>query len=316
MNGKTIILLPVYNAGQFLRECLDSVIAQTHAEWQLIACNDGSKDSSLKILKEYAAHDHRITILNNPENMGITATRNRLLKNIPDDSDFIALLDSDDVCFPDRLMRQIDFLKKNPDVGAVSSNLEIIDENSKTTGFRRYPCSAKKVQKILPYNNVLAQPAMMLRKDVIQRAGNYSTEYSVCEDYELWLRILEFADFANLPEPVIKYRISSGQSKQRQLKTTLKNTIKIQREYFKRIGCRRPFKLFLRHIAGYFLLLLPSPWILKLFCLLTYKKNRIRCHEFDSGTFSQGFDHFNGSICCLVTYSYCYIKFMKQPKIY
>ena len=96
MNEKTAILLPVYNAEEFLRECLDSIIEQTHNEWQLIACNDGSKDSSLQILNEYAPRDHRITILDNPENMGIAATRNRLLQNIPENSEFIALLDSND----------------------------------------------------------------------------------------------------------------------------------------------------------------------------------------------------------------------------
>jgi glycosyltransferase involved in cell wall biosynthesis len=272
MSKKIAILLPVYNAEQFLRECLDSVIAQTYADWKLFACNDGSKDSSLEILNEYASKDHRITVLDNPENMGIVATINRLLKNIPENAEFIALLDSDDVCLPDRMMRQINFLENNPDIGGVSSNLEIIDENSATTGFRKYPCSAELVRDALPYSNVLAQPAMMLRKEIIQRAGYYSSEYIGCEDYEFWLRILEFADFANLAEPVIKYRISSGQTKSRHLKATLKNTMKIQREYFQRIGCRIPFKLRLQHIAGYILLLLPSQWILKIFCLITYRQ--------------------------------------------
>ena len=272
MNEKISLLLPVYNAEQFLRECLDSIIAQTYTNWELFACNDGSNDSSLEILNEYAAKDTRITILDNPKNMGITATRNRLLKSITKNSEYIALVDSDDVCFPDRLMRQLNFLRSNPNVGGVSSNLEIIDENSVTTGFRKYPDTAEKVKKLLPYSNVLAQPAMMLRKKSIQQAGYYSSEYSVCEDYELWLRILDFADFANLAEPVIKYRIQSGQSKQQYLKTTLHNTMKIQRKYFKRMGCRLPVKLFVQHIAGRILLLLPSNWILKLFCLITYKK--------------------------------------------
>jgi hypothetical protein len=169
-------------------------------------------------------------------------------------------------------MRQLDFLKNNPDVGGVSSNLEIIDEKSLTTGFRNYPFDSEEIREKLPRANILAQPAMMLRKECIKQAGYYCAEYTCCEDYELWLRMLEFTDFANLVEPVIKYRISSGQSKQRYLKTTLKNTMKIQREYFKRIGRRIPFKLFIQHIAGHVLLLLPSQWVLKLFCLITYKK--------------------------------------------
>jgi glycosyltransferase involved in cell wall biosynthesis len=204
--------------------------------------------------------------------MGIVKTLNRLLDAVPEDINFIARLDADDICLYDRLERQLAFLEAHPSIGGVGSSLIIINEKSQVTGRRIYPCQKEEIRRKLPYSNQLAHPSMMLRKESIRKAGYYSSGYNGCEDYELWLRMLEYADFSNLGEPVIKYRISSGQCKQQHLKSTLKNTVKIQREYFKRIGHRIPFTLFVQHWVGFVLLLLPSQWILTLFCLLAYKK--------------------------------------------
>lgn len=272
MKNKIAILLPVYNAEQFLSECLESILQQTYTNWLLFACDDGSKDNSLTILKEYAAKDERITFFENPSNLGIVGTRNRLLDVIPEDVDIIALMDSDDVCFPDRLVRQLDYLKNHPEVGCVSSCLEIIDENSVTTGYRHYPCDAEVIRKILPRTNVLAQPAMMLRKEVIIKTGKYAIDCPVCSDYEYWLRVLEHFDFANLSDPVIRYRISKGQIKQRKLKQSLLVSLAIQRNYYKRIHRMMPALGIFKQCAGMILFFLPSWLILKIFTLLTYKK--------------------------------------------
>ena len=270
--NKTVMLLPVYNAEKFLRECLDGVVNQTCPDFRMIVCNDGSKDGGLDILREYAAKDHRITVLNNPGNLGIVATRNRLLKAIPEDAEFIAWIDADDVCLPDRLERQTAFLAAHPEIGGVGSSLEIIDETSRTTGFRRYPCDPAKIRKILPRTNVLAQPAMMLRSRIIRETGAYSESCPVCQDYEYWLRALEHGDFANLPDPVIRYRISRNQVKQSKLKQSLLITLKIQRDYYRRNRKPMPPAVMAKQLAGFLLCLLPARWILKLFCVIAYRK--------------------------------------------
>ncbi|MBP5531306.1 MAG: glycosyltransferase family 2 protein, partial [Lentisphaeria bacterium] len=89
--------MPVYNAGRFLRECLDSILAQTRADFELIVCDDASCDDSAAILAEYAARDPRVRVLRNERNLGIARTRNRLLESLPDDCGYIALMDADDV---------------------------------------------------------------------------------------------------------------------------------------------------------------------------------------------------------------------------
>ena len=269
---RAIILLPVYNAEKFLRECLDGIVAQSYRGFRLIACDDGSKDSSLEILREYAAKDPRITVLENPENLGIVGTRNRLLEAVPPEAEFVAWIDADDVCLPDRLERQIGFLDAHPEIGGVGSSLEIIDEDSRTTGFRSYPCDAAKIRRILPRTNVIAQPALMLRRQVIAATGRYSTDCPVCQDYEYWLRALDHCDFANLEQPVIRYRISRTQVKQSKLKQSLSITLKIQRDHYRRRHRLMPPAVLAKQLAGALLLLLPAQWILKLFCFLTYRK--------------------------------------------
>lgn len=266
------VLVPVYNAEKFLRECLDSVIGQTFTDFLLIACDDGSTDASCAILAEYAARDHRVIALKNPQNQGIVKTRNRLIDRIPEDAEFVAWLDSDDIMTPDRLARQTAFLTAHPEIGGVGSALEIIDENSRTIAYRSYPESPAEIRRQLPARNVLAQPAMMLRREVVIQTGYHSETFPVCEDYDYWLRCLEICDFANLKEPVLRYRMSSGQVKQSKLKLSLRMTLEVQNLYYRRNRLRKPLPQVFRQVAERLLLLLPASWILGIFCLMTYRR--------------------------------------------
>lgn len=272
MNASLAVLLPVYNAEKYLRECLDSILSQTVSDFELFVCDDGSTDGSFDILQEYAAKHSRIHVLSNPRNLGIVATRNHLLSAVSEKTDFIAWIDADDVMFPDRLRRQREFLESHPGIGGVGSSLEIIDEGSRVTGFRHYPETPEEIRRTLPRRNVLAQPALMIRRSLISQVGEYSSDCPVCQDYEYWLRCLEHSDFANLSEPLLHYRISSTQVKQSKLKQSLRITLQIQNEYFRRIGQARPFSLLIHHVLAHILLLFPSTWIMRLFVLLTYRK--------------------------------------------
>lgn len=273
---KLTVLLPVYNAEKFLPECLDSICNSTYRDFELIVCNDGSNDRSLHILRQYAAKDPRIRVLSNSENLGIVKTRNRLLSEVPEDTDFVAWMDADDICFSERFQKQLDYLMEHPSISGVGSALEIIDENSELTGRRNYPITDSEIRKRMPMCNVLAQPAMLLRHDIIRRIGDYSASCPVCEDYEYWLRAIDRFDFANLPEPLLRYRISKQQIKQRKLKKTLAITMLLQRQYYQRNDRRMPLSGIIRQICGFMLLILPVDWVLKLFVLFIYQKKGLR----------------------------------------
>ena len=272
MNSKIAILLPVYNAEEFLRECLDSMIAQTYTEWELFACNDGSTDSSLQILNEYAAEDRRITILDNPENMGVVKTLNRLLKVVPEDVDFIARMDADDIALPDRLEKQIHYMQKNPHIDIVGGQLEIIDEKNNTLGYRRYATDPITISKNSICANPLAHPTVFFRKELINVLKEYRN-IPGCEDYDLWLRAIQNgAKPANLPDVILRYRISAGQIKQRDMKKSLYSTIKLQ---WKFLFCGKffSFKALVHHLLVFGLFVFPDKILLKLFMKVTYRNN-------------------------------------------
>lgn len=270
--SKVAFLLPVYNASRFLRECLDSILTQTYHDFELIACDDGSLDESLSILREYELHDNRVRVIANTRNLGIAATRNRLLSELSDSVRFIALMDADDVCFSNRLTRQMDFLDAHPEIAAVGASLEIIDENDDTTGFRKYPVSSTELKKTILKSNPLSQSSLLLRREVFESIGEYDEKCIASSDYAYWLKAMKKFKFANLSEPVIYYRISSSQIKQTHLKDTLRTTLRLQRKYLLDPDYRSLFA-FIRHMALYPLLLLPNSTVLKIFQLLVYRTN-------------------------------------------
>ena len=267
------VIMPVHNAGRFLRECMDSVLGQTFRDFILLVCDDGSDDDSLAILEEYAARDKRVHILKNEKKQGVTRTCNKLLAALPAECVFLARMDADDVCMPDRLERQVRFLTGHPEICGISSSLEIIDEQSRTIGYRRYPVSPEEIRIAMPDRNVLAHPALMIRRAAMDEVHGYSNDPACvcCQDYECWLRLLDKHEFANLPDPVLKYRMSSSQCKQSKLRLSLKTSLRLQRAYRTRTNSWT-FRSRLHIFAGYLLLCLPSSLILKLFEATTYRK--------------------------------------------
>lgn len=265
------VLMPVYNAERFLPECLDSLLNQSFPDFICLAADDGSDDSSAKILRDRAERDKRLAPLANPCNMGIAATRNILIRALPRDVKFVALMDADDLMFPDRLERQLAFLNAHPDIDAVGADLEIIDEQGNPGGFRVYPKTPAAIRNAMLSFNPLSQSSMLLRRAVIDETGFYDEKCRVASDYDYWFRAVRKFNFANLPTPVIHYRLSSSQAKQKHLKRTLSTTLRLQRKYL--------FDFFslsgmIRHLAKYPLFLLPSSVIMMLFSLRVYHASR------------------------------------------
>ncbi|MCP3967399.1 MAG: glycosyltransferase [Lentisphaerae bacterium] len=266
------VLLPVYNAEPYLTFTIESVLTQTYQLFEFIIIDDCSNDNSAAIIESYAGKDKRITFLSNEEHLGIAPTRNKLFNHLNPNSDYIALVDADDICLPSRLMCQIDFLKANPDIGAVGSSLVAINEYSQKIGLREYPLSPECIKNSIIRFNPIAQPSIMLRSSLKDKIGNYNESYTVCEDYDYWFRALKEFKIANLVEPVIYYRISKTQSKQKFIRATIINSLKIQRKY---LFSKEYFSLsnLTVHLFKYLVLLLPLKVVLWVFLKVTYGIN-------------------------------------------
>lgn len=227
------VIMPVYNAGNFLQQAIDSILQQSFTDFEFLICDDCSNDSSSEILQQAAKRDTRIKLLYNDKNCGVTFTLNKLLAHAT--APLIARMDADDVAEPERLSLQYDFMLKHPETAVAGGNLEIIDEENSSIGKRIYPQSFKAIKKVMMCQNPLAHPTVIMRKNVIEKLGGYQEQVG-CEDYYMWLRVVENGfELTNLPETLLRYRLSANQIKQRDMKKSLYSTIKLQKKYiFKR----------------------------------------------------------------------------------
>ena len=139
-------------------------------------------------------------------------TRNLLLSKISKTSKYVAIIDADDIAYPERLKKQIDYLDKHETISFLGSDIDIIDEFGKIIGERIYPHSVQEVSETIFMKSPLAQPAVMIRKPALDALGEYNPDFERCQDYELWCRAFDAGyGIANLPEKLIAYRIYSEQ---------------------------------------------------------------------------------------------------------
>jgi glycosyltransferase involved in cell wall biosynthesis len=197
------VLLPVYNARQFLPEALDSILSQTYTGFEVIAIDDGSTDGSGEILEQYARRDPRIRVFHQ-HNQAIVATLNSALAHAR--APLVARMDADDVSRPDRFAKQAKFLAEHPDIDLVSGAFDLIDADG---GYMRtvlHPTSPEAIAGELEYHNMICHPAVMARKAAIEAVGGYRESMIYAEDFDLWLRMAEKGKLTNLPDVILGYR--------------------------------------------------------------------------------------------------------------
>lgn len=264
------ILMPAYNASQFIDAAIQSILEQTYPSFELIILDDGSTDDSAKKAAHWALTDGRVRALQNERNKGIVYSLNRLIQEVNPTSKYLARMDSDDISLPNRLMRQVNFLESNPEYAIVGGHNLIIDKDGLTVGIRRYPTSYEEIIQALPRFSPFSHPTVMIRRSVIEVTGGYDDGHPGCEDYQLWFRIALNYKVANLNEPLLKYRLTANQIKQTQLRRTIQQTLQLQKRWLFHPSLRSVVSV-TRWCAMHGLLVLPESWILKLFTLITYK---------------------------------------------
>ena len=195
------VLMPVFNGAAHLRAAVDSVLAQTFRDFELLVIDDGSSDDSAAIIRSY--HDARIRLLSNPRNLGLVATLNRGLDEAR--GQYIARLDCDDEAQPHRLERQLYFMDRHPEVGIAGSWFEKIQGDRRVRG-EVAPRDAD-IRFMLLFDNAFLHSSMILRKSLLDTHGlRFDPAYLHAEDYEFWVRCARHTDMANLPEVLTRYR--------------------------------------------------------------------------------------------------------------
>jgi glycosyltransferase involved in cell wall biosynthesis len=202
---KVTVLMPVFNSERYLREAIESILNQAYRNFEFLIINDGSTDGSVSIIKSY--NDRRIRLIHNERNLGLIHTLNRGIEQSR--GHYIARMDADDISLPLRLLRQVAYMERHPDVGICGTWIEYFMGLSDVI---RLPVTDAEIKAHLPILCPMAHPTVMFRTAVVRKYGLwYSHDYPHAEDYELWFRAANVTKLANIPEVLLKYRIHPGQ---------------------------------------------------------------------------------------------------------
>lgn len=200
------VIVPVFNEPpEVLRASLASLRKQTLVDFECIVVDESTDSARARECEVQCALDTRFTYIHPPHRQGLPASLNIGLDRAR--GEFVARFDSDDICIPDRLKRQVEFLDDHPSVSILGGALEVIDDDDRTIAFRPYPQDHASIERGMHTTNTMAHPTVMFRRSVALTYGSYDPNFRYSEDLDLWLRWLNAGlEFANLPDVLVRYR--------------------------------------------------------------------------------------------------------------
>ena len=199
------VLMSVYNGAAFLRQAVQSILAQTFTDFEFVVIDDGSTDESLAILQSYG--DARLRIVRNERNLGLTASLNRGLQEAR--GEFVARQDADDVSHPIRLEKQVAFLDQHPPIVIVGTQARYINAagHASVSPLWSKATTAEALRLQSLFDNPFFHTSVMFRRSVIHdQLGGYDPGFRTSQDFELWSRVLQQFDGANLSEALVDQR--------------------------------------------------------------------------------------------------------------
>ena len=223
MTPKVSVIIPVYNREKYVGEAISSILAQSFTYFELLLIDDGSTDGSQEIMKSYT--DPRVRLVCNEYNLGIPKTRNKGLQLAR--GDYIAILDSDDTAFPDRLAKQVAFLDRHQDYALLGSWAAQMDEEGRSLekGKRRFVSSGE-VKSHLLFRCWLHHSSVMARTAILQAYG-YREQYVLCSDFDLFVRLARKHKLGHLPEPLVRHRSHEGSITRQKVQLTKDKDVEI-----------------------------------------------------------------------------------------
>lgn len=237
MNQSTLIsvVIPVYNAAQYLNECIDSILVQTYQNFEIILVDDGSTDNSVEIIKSYT--DERVCLICNTHNyiqslnIGMTKAKGK----------YIARMDSDDIMMPNRLELQYNYMEDHPEIDVCGGAAQCFGNSTKLITLAEYHTEIICNLIIL---NPMIHPTTMMKRNIVLFFPKvkgiyqcYKTDYQYAEDYKLWTDLaIKDCVFANISDILLKYRTSENQVTNRNYDEMMKCTYKISAEYIEYTG--------------------------------------------------------------------------------
>jgi glycosyltransferase involved in cell wall biosynthesis len=240
---KLSVLMTVRNGERFLPAAVESILEQTFTDFELLIRDDGSDDGTHALLRAYAARDSRVKVWVDEPNLGIVRSMNTLFGRAR--GEYVNRHDADDVSVPDRYAQQVAFLDAHPETGLVGTPVEIIGADDvpvpvRVPYFSTAPDNAT-IQQQLLQGCCFCQGSVMFRRALLEQVGAYDEALEQAEDYDLWLRMAEVTQLANLTTPLYRYRRHTESiSSRRWAQQTLNGAQVIEKALHRRRGSLLP----------------------------------------------------------------------------
>ncbi len=232
MQDPTIsVLMPVHNGAQFIEEAVNSILHQDYRDFELLIIDDGSDDDTHAIAVRLASDDTRIR-LHRQEKSGIVAALNFGIERST--GKYLARMDADDIAHPSRLGLQWAKMEAEPRLIACGTDIVKFGD---TDQYVATPPSDEACKALLMIESCFAHPTVMLRADVIRQKGIvYRSDAEYVEDYRLWTDLVPYGDFANISQPLLRYRIHGGQVGSRRIERQRDAHVEISAGMLRRNG--------------------------------------------------------------------------------
>jgi glycosyltransferase involved in cell wall biosynthesis len=224
------VVMPVYNAMPYLNEGVKSILGQTFRDFEFIIINDGSTDATNAILERYAELDTRIRLYSQ-ENQGLISALNRGCRLAR--GRYIARMDADDISFPRRLEKQLEYLEGDTQIGIVGTWIYNVDKNGVVRGTWCPPTNPKMLKWANFFGVCVSHSTVLMRREVMEKLGFYRPDAVHAEDVDLWLRASSITEFGNVPEILNKYRVWHGSTHQLALELRRDTHVQLLASYIK-----------------------------------------------------------------------------------
>jgi len=197
--------MPMYNSEAYLEEAVESILNQSFADFEFIIIDDGSKDDSFRIIQRYK--DSRIRLFHHKINKGIVSCLNLGIKY--SQGEFIARMDSDDICELNRFEEQLNFMQNNPNISLCGTRTKIMYQNGEIFSIRNSKIGDQQIKIALFLGETsISHPTAMIRRDfLLSNHLYYNPNYLYAEDYDLWCRISMLTNLENINESLVRYRL-------------------------------------------------------------------------------------------------------------
>lgn len=195
------VIIPAYNAGRYVGAAIQSVLAQTHRDFEILVVDDGSEDDTAAVVEAFGAP---VRLLRQA-NAGVSEARNHGLRVAT--GRYVAFLDADDTWFPEKLERQVSTLLVHEGFRACYSAFLAVDDQLSPLGVRRSSRRASVVEDLLLRGNVVGSICTVLvERELFDAVGGFDPALSQCADWDMWVRLGTLTDFHYLDEPLVTYR--------------------------------------------------------------------------------------------------------------